>query len=358
MSKSLPPKSRSAAPVLRREDVRAFVADFALDTAAHRIIEGSLGLVPGERLVIFVDRARRPLADALAHAARLCNAHVDLLVQEDLGPRPMLALPAQVRTALVAAQASILLTGYQDGEAAMRAELCEVVTEHRLRHGHMLAVQRRSMIEGFLVDPSRIRDVTRAVRVRLRPDSVLRLRSPWGSDVEVRLDPSCQIQERVGVIRPGRLENLPSGEIWSAPSDVTGVYVANGTIGGHLGSAAGSLAAKPVRFEIKNGLCKSVQCIDSALARALEMHLHSEVNGHRVGMFIIGTNVGMTSPTGDMIGDQNLPGLHLAFGKPFPQMTNATWDSRLQLVTMATEADVDLDGAPLLRNGRYAIPTW
>jgi leucyl aminopeptidase (aminopeptidase T) len=250
------------------------------------------------------------------------------------------------------------LTGYVDGESSMRAEMCNLVSEHRLRHGHMLTVQRKSMIEGFMVDPARIRDVSRAVRMRLRGDSVLRLRSPWGSDVEVRVDPACVVQERVGVVRPGRLENLPSGEIWSTPRDVNGVYVVNGTMGEKIGATAGSLAGKPIRFEIKNGLVKAVTCIDRALARAVEALLFSEVNGHRVGMFIIGTNVGMTSPTGDMIGDQNLPGLHLAFGKTFPQMTNATWDSRLQLVTMATEADVDLDGSPLLRNGRYAVATW
>jgi aminopeptidase len=193
------------------------------------------------------------------------------------------------------------------------------------------------------------------VRTRLRPDSVLRLRSPAGSDLEVKLDPRNRWQERVGIIRPGRWENLPSGELFTCPADVSGVFVANASIGASVGAAAGVLARNPIRLEIKAGTCRSVTCSDRVLAGAVESALRSERNADRVGMLIIGTNVGIRDATGEVICDQNLPGLHIGFGATFPDQTGATWDAPTQLLGTATGADVDLDGAPLLRSGRYLV---
>jgi leucyl aminopeptidase (aminopeptidase T) len=122
-----------------------------------------------------------------------------------------------------------------------------------------------------------------------------------------------------------------------------------------VGAAAGVLERTPVRFEIKGGVCKGVQCADRALAGGVESALRAERNGDRVGMLVLGTNVGIRDATGEVLCDQNLPGLHLGFGATFSQQTGATWDSPSQMLVTATGGDVDLDGAPLLRSGRYLV---
>jgi hypothetical protein len=63
----------------------------------------------------------------------------------------------------------------------------------------------------------------------------------------------------------------------------------------------------------------------------------------------------MREATGEIVSDQNLPGLHIGFGATFPELTGAAWDATTQLPMTATGADVDLDGAPLLRQGRYLV---
>jgi hypothetical protein len=40
-------------------------------------------------------------------------------------------------------------------------------------------------------------------------------------------------------------------------------------------------------------------------------------------MGILGTIVGITEPIGELVCDQNLPGLHLSLGTTFPEMTGA-----------------------------------
>jgi aminopeptidase len=345
------PPPRSKTPFnLRLNDL-----DFDLAQAARRVIEGSLGVVAGDRVILVVDDAREALGAALREATLAVGGHPQEVVLEHLGRRPMRALPESLRGLLGHAQASVLLVSFEDGEWEMRRDFVSVVTEQRLRHAHMVGLGRRAMLTGFSVDPQRVLDATRAVRMRLRPESVLRLRSPAGSDLEVKLDAQHRWQERVGIIRPGRWENLPSGELFTCPADVQGVFVADASVGGAVGAAVGVIARTPVRLEIRGGALKQVQCADRGLATAIDAQLRAERNGDRVGLVVLGTNVGIRDATGEIICDQNLPGLHIGFGATFPEQTGAPWDAATQLSFTACNADVDLDGAPLLRNGRYLV---
>jgi leucyl aminopeptidase (aminopeptidase T) len=319
-------------------------------------VEGAIGLVAGERIVIVIDRVRQDLGEALYEVAQATGAKVTLMVLEDFGERPLRRIPDPLKTALAEAQASIFLAGLEAGEELMRHELvADLVRELHLRHAHMSGVTRQSMLAGFSVDPMRILDATRAVRTRLRPDSVLRLRSAAGSDFVVKVHPSRRWLEHVGVIRAGRWENLPTGEIVTAPADGNGVYVANGSMGGHFGQAAGLLTEKPLRLEIEGGVCKSVRCSDLGLQLEVERFLKATQYSSRLGAVGLGTNVGIDAPTGDVCCDQNMPGLTLGFGDAFAEQTWAGLNISRQIRFTSAQADVDIDGAPVLRSGRYII---
>jgi aminopeptidase len=344
-----PPRSRTPLN-LRLPDL-----DFDLAQASRRVIEGSLGVVAGDRVAIVVDTPRAPIGAALSEAARTVGAEAIVVQLDQLGRRPLRAVPTSLRGLLEGAQASILLIGFDEEEWSMRVEYAKLVTDLRLRHAHMVGLGRRAMLTGFAVDHQRVVDATRAVRTRLRPDSVLKMRSTIGSDLEVRLDPRHRWQERVGIVRPGRWENLPSGELFTCPGDVNGVFFADASLGGQVGTNAGVIARTPVRVEIRGGVCRSIQCPDRAIASQVETLLRAERNADRVGMVVLGTNIGLRDATGEICCDQNMPGLHIGFGATFPDQTGADWDAPMQLVMAATSADVDLDGSPLLRSGRYLV---
>lgn len=335
--------------------MRLHTVDFDIVNAARRIVESSLGVVRGERVLIIVDRARNELAPALVEVTRNLGATCEQLMLENIEPRPIRTIPAAISAAMKTAQASILLIGFEDGEQPMRMDYLEAVRLQGLRHAHMVGVSRRSMLAGFSVDPARILDTTRAVRTRLRPDSVLKLRSPTGSDLTVKLSPAYRWAEHVGVIRPGRWENLPSGELMTAPGEISGVFVCDASMGGPFGQAAGLLTRTPVRFEIEAGIVKGVSSIDRALQREVESFLRREHHADRVGTIVLGTNVGILAPIGELICDQNLPGMHVGLGSTFPDKTGAPSSTRAQLSLTGASSDVDLDGAPLLRSGRYMI---
>lgn len=323
--------------------------------AARRILDGSLALVRGESVLLLLDAARKNLAPAMEEVTRSIGAEPVVLVLEELGARPFHSLPGAVQEALDRVQASVLLVGFHEGEQPMRVELVQAIRERSLRHAHMVGVTRRSLLAGFSVDPARIVETSRAVRMRLRPDSKLRVRSPAGTDLEVELEPAHRWLEHVGAIRPGRWENLPTGELVTAPRSVRGVFVADGSLGGHFGEAAGLLDARPVRLEVEDGVVTRVSCTDVGLQRGVEAFLRRERGTDRVGTIVVGTNVGIAAPIGELLCDQNVPGLHLGLGATFSDMTGAPPSTRLQLTLTGARADLDLDGVPIVRAGRYMI---
>lgn len=331
------------------------IINYDLVNAGRRVIESALSVVPGENVLIIVDRSRHELGDVLQEVTRNVGAIAVPLSLEEFGARPLRRVPDRLRDELSRAQASVLLCGFEDGEHAMRVEILDLVRTFGLRHAHMVGVTAKSMIPGFSVDPSRILDATRAARTRIRPDSVFRVRSAAGSDLEVRLTPHHRWVEHLGVVRPGRWENLPSGKLATSPGEVRGVFVADASVGEFFGAAAGLLTRTPVRVEVEHGVCKSVRCDDRMLQREIEVHLRREHNGDRVGTITLGTNVGLLHATGEAICDLNLPGLHIAFGTTLQDQTGASWTSRQQLAMTGAGADVDLDGVPLLRSGRYLL---
>ena len=305
--------------------------------------------------MIVVDRDRRDLGMALAAAVSEARGTTDLIELDALQARPVALVLPVMHAALEASQASVLLLGFVEGEQPMRLEYLGRVDALGLRHAHMVGVSRRSLIAGYLVSPQRVRDMSRAVRVRLRSDSVLSLKTNAGSDLTVHLEPAHRIAEHVGILRPGRWENLPSGELMTAPRLVDGVFVCDASMGGAVGEAAGLLTRTPVRLEIVANEVVSVSSSDRRLQAAVEAFVRSEKAASRVGTVILGTNVGLLAPIGELICDQNLPGLHLTIGDPMSAKTGARATTKAQMGFTAACANVDLDGVPLLRSGRYVI---
>ena len=322
--------------------------------AARRILEGSLSVVPGERVLIMVDRERVGLLPPLKEVASLIGAKCDAIVLEDTGTRPLHALPQIIDDKLHEAQATILLAGFVEGEHPMRLALIERVRALGLRHAHMIGVSRRAMLAGFAVDPARILDTTRAVRVRMRPNSVLRSRSAAGTDLTVALEPSHRWVEHVGVIRPGRWENLPTGELMTSPKSVNGVFVCDASLGGTIGTG-GLLTQTPLRLEIRDTVVTNFSCGNSILQHGVESFLGNDRFARRVGTVFLGTNVGLLEPIGETVCDQNLPGLHISLGSTYADVTGAPFTTSLYISLTATGGDVDIDGAPLLRRGRYMV---
>ena len=110
---------------------------------------------------------------------------------------------------------------------------------------------------------------------------------------------------------------------------------------------------KPVRITFEASQVKSVTCDDGLLLRAVEGYLASDALADRVGTIAFGTNVGIVAPIGEIVCDQNLPGLHVSLGATFPEITGAPEGAKTQLTLTAQTLDIELDGQRIMLAGRY-----
>jgi aminopeptidase len=343
----VPPSSRSAGP---RPGT-----DFELTRPAKSIIAGSLGVVAGEQVVILVDRARVGLGQALVEAATSLGARVSSFVLEDVAPRPVTSVPAVLETALRRAQVSVLLIGVEHrDEVTFRTSFVRITEEARVRHAHVLGLTRSSFVSSFNVEPGRITEMVHAVHLRVLGKRKLRYTTPAGTNLEIRMGDDTRWFERAELIAPGKWANLPAGELIALAENVDGVFVADASMNVALSGTA-DLRSQPLTFTIEGGVCVQIDAADKKLVEAARAHVASEEKLDRVGHIVLGANPGLSGPIGEMVHDQCVPGLHVVFGWTNQKVTRATWSTSSILAVNSRAGDIDVDGAPLLRAGRYLL---
>lgn len=353
-SRPPPPSSSRPAPSSRKPatTVRSTI-DFALMTPASRVMEELLVLRPNERIVIAHDGASAEIALAFEHAANEGRARTERIDLEQLAPRPWVRCPELALTAVRDAAATILALRYEDGEYDARHAFVTAAIAARARHVHMIGVSRRAFTASMTAPVARITELLDALKGAMRPTSRLSVRSAAGTNVEIEMAPHLRWFSNGSAVRAAHWINVPHGGLVTSPGSVNGVYVADASMGGASGARAGFLASRPIRMVLEGGRVKSVESRDRTLGAHVERFI-AEAQGHeRVGLLNLGANLGIVSSIGEILHDEHAPGVHLALGDSFGASTGATWSTHGQLSFAIAEADVDLDGVPLIRRGRY-----
>jgi leucyl aminopeptidase (aminopeptidase T) len=183
----------------------------------------------------------------------------------------------------------------------------------------------------------------------------VRVKSSTGTDLRVKLDPRYRWFENSGIIRAGKWLNLPAGELSTSPREIEGTYVCDASMTLLTGLESESVAIAPVSFTIVQGRVTDVTSTNAAAATAALNFTRSALNHARVGLVSFGTNIGLTDPGGALIVDQTLPGVHICLGAPLPELTGLDWSSPGQLVLTGSSPDIDIDGEPVMRRGRYLV---
>lgn len=322
-------------------------------TPATRVTEEILAVRPEERVLIAHDQANLPQALALAFAAEALGAVVTRTEIESLGVRPLSSCPASLLAQVNASEATVLAIRDLGGEQPMRQAFVTSASAARARHVHMVGVSRRSFVESLMTSLSRVFELSDALRRALRPTSRLAVRSAAGTRLEVEMAPSLRWITNGSVVRRGDWVNVPCGALFSSPHRVTGTYVADASMSGPEGAAAGLLAARPVRLELEGSRVRRVECPDASLARVVTRFIAGAGGQDRVGLVNLGTNLGVLSALGEVTHDETMPGLHISLGQSFPELTGAASTAAAQLAFAGASLDVDLDGTALVRRGRF-----
>ncbi len=322
---------------------------------AHNAVCNCLRIQPHEHVTLITDHATLDIGTCLYDQLKLAGSRITSFVLEDMTSRPMQALPGAVAAAMAQSDVGIMCVKPQMGEAKVRGDLIKVVEENGVRYAHMIGITGDIMLQSMRADFDKVYALGDRVLAIARPAKKSYITSALGTDLTVTLSPGLRWQNTGGKITAQVWSNLPAGEIFTCPQSVDGVMVVDGTIGDYLCWKYGCLEKTPLRLEIAGGYLQSVQCLNKELEQEFLEYCRSAPNSDRVGEFALGTNTWVTRCIGNLLQDEKMPGMHIAFGNPAPGQTGADWTcpTHIDLITM--KPDVWFDGQQVMAEGKFLV---
>jgi len=327
--------------------------DQGLVSPVTRVLDELVALEPTERILIVHDRQNEAIAQTFEYVALERRARVERIDAEAIAPRPWGRCPPEAIAGVVGSDVTVFAATYEEGEYDARHAFVTAATGARARHVHMMGTSRRAFVNSMLAAPSRVFELLSALRSTMKPHTKIQVRSQAGTSLEIEMAPNLRWFANGGTIRPGQWLNVPYGALVTSPATVTGTYVVDAAMGGGYGARLGVLTSRPIRLMIEAGRVQRVDCRDSSLKAYVEKFIGDAMGHDRVGILSLGANIGIAAPIGELLHDENMPGLHICLGDSFASRTGALWTSHGQLPFAAADTDVDLDGEPLIRHGRY-----
>ena len=329
--------------------------DPELQPGAHNAIHTCLRLQPTERITIITDHASKTIAAALEREVVANGSPYSVFVLENYATRPLTGMPQVILDDLAKSQVSIFAAITQTGELGSRIQMTAVVNAHKIRHGHMVNINRQIMVEGMRADFLAVDALSQRLVERARRAERVTCRTAHGTDFEADLSPYLRWVKTSGIISPEKWGNLPGGEIFTSPFNTNGVFVVDGVVGDYLCQKYGDIQATPLTIEVKDNRIADLRCDNHELLEEFRAYTSTDENSNRVGEFAIGTNTACTHVIGHILQDEKIPGVHIAFGHPYAEHTGQNWLSKTHIDCVGREFDIWFDGEKVMEGGRFLV---
>ena len=327
----------------------------AMRSGARTAVRTCMNVKPSNRVFVLTDRLTHGIGRLLGEEASDAGGEVLVRDLEQYADRPIVSMPEPLRAELRRFHPAVTFyaASSQPGEVSFRMALRTFLTQDlKVRHAHMPGVTGQLMTQGMNSDYRMVASITTAVYDMARLAETVRVTTPDGTDLTARFDLNWRWVPCTGIYhKPGQWGNLPEGETFSCPQTTDGTLVAH-VIGDYFSQKYGVLN-EPITLEIRDSLVTDIRGANAELVTELAAYLDSAENARRVGEFAIGTNVGLRELTGNMLQDEKIPGVHVAFGNPYPAETKAPWTSPLHVDVIPVRCTIALHGEEIMRDGRF-----
>ena len=250
---------------------------------------------------------------------------------------------------------SIFAVHVQRNELKSRMQMTDIVNRRRMRHAHMVNINREIMLEGMRADFNKVDALSRKVIDIVTRAKEIRATNPAGSDFTAQLNPNYRWVKTSGIISRDKWGNLPGGEVFTTPGEVNGVCVVDGVVGDYLCEKYQDLARQPLTIRMKNNRITEVSSDNKELEQEFWAYTHTDENSDLVGEFAIGTNIELKQVIGQILQDEKFPGIHIAFGNPYGAHTGADWYSSTHIDVVGTKFDFWVDGRQIMEKGHFLI---
>jgi aminopeptidase len=276
-------------------------------------------------------------------------------VLEELAERPLKDLPREILNDLETSQVSIFAVQAQRNELRSRIQMTDVVNRRKIRHAHMVNINRQIMLEGMRADFQRVDRLSAKVIGMVRKASKVRATTAAGTDLTAELNPAYKWLKTSGIITPEKWGNLPGGEIFTTPGEVNGTFVIDGVVGDFLCAKFGDLKDNPLTVRMKGNRLTEAHSENRELEDDFWKYTHTDENSDRVGEFAIGTNIELKEVIGQILQDEKYPGVHIAFGNPYGAHTGAQWDSTTHIDVVGRKFNIWVDEQLIMSEGKFLV---
>src|SRR5205807_1805342 len=258
---------------------------------ARNAVNVCLRVRPDEKVCVITDEVTADIAAAIVHELEKLGAPYRAWVLEELAERPLTGLPQEILDDLETSQVSIFAVQAQRNELKSRMQMTEVVNRRKIRHAHMVNINRQIMMEGMRADFQRVDRLSQKIVDLVRKASRIRATTAAGTDLTADLNPNYKWLKTSGIISPEKWGNLPGGEIFTTPGEVNGTFVIDGVVGDYLCAKFGDLEHNPLTIRMRRNRLTEAHSENGELESDFWKYTHTDANSDRVGEFAIGTNI-------------------------------------------------------------------
>ena len=323
--------------------------------AAHNAVTQCLRIQPHEKVTLITDHACREIAASLAAELDRQFIRYNAFVLEELAPRPLIDMPKEVLEDMETSDVSIFAVKAQINELHSRMQMTDVVNRRKMRHAHMVNIEPRIMLEGMRANFLDVDRISIQVWQMASKAREIRATSPAGTDITGLFTPNYKWLKTSGIISSNKWGNLPGGETFTTPERVDGTFVVDGVVGDYLCEKYGDLAKTPLTVKVSDSRLMEAHSSNKELEEEFWRYCHTDENSNRVGEFAIGTNIGVHDVIGNILQDEKIPGIHIAFGNPYGAHTGADWYSRTHIDVVGREFDIWIDGCQIMHRGVFLL---
>lgn len=340
---------------MNQEVFRTTPFDPELSTGARNAVRTCLRIQPEEKVTLIADHVCQEIAAAIAAELDALGVAYNAFLLEALAPRPLVDLPAPILADLETSDVSIYTVYAQRNELKTRMQMCEVVNRRHIRHAHMVNITKQIMKLGMRADFNKVDEISTRVREIAMHSRQIRATTPAGTDITARISPDYNWLKTSGIISRNKWGNLPGGEVFTTPEEVNGTFVIDGVVGDWLCDKFGNLRDTPLTIHVKGNRLVEAHSTNTELRDTFWKYTHTDENSDRVGEFAIGTNIALDDVIGNILQDEKIPGVHIAFGNPYGEHTGAKWYSSTHIDVVGRNFDIWADDRQIMRHGQFCL---
>ncbi|ELY56688.1 aminopeptidase [Natronolimnohabitans innermongolicus] len=298
----------------------------ALRSAAETAVRQCLALEGTESCAVVTDDEREPIGEAIYEVASEVTDDA-VIVRYPPGETHGSEPPEPVAAAMAGADVVLAPTTKSLSHTRARTD----ANDAGARVATLPGITEDVFTTGLEADYESIAAHCEDVREQVDGADEIRVTTPAGTDITFGIGDREWLSDTGIVHEPGRMSNLPAGEVFVSPETADGTFVVDGTIRPH-----GLLEdGQELTFEVEDGLVTHVS--DDEIRETVEGAAEDVGDAaYNLAELGIGTNVAVTELVGSVLLDEKAGGtVHIAIGD------NAG-------IGGETEAPIHLDG--ILRN--------